>query len=245
MTTGIFRFQCFDIQTSEGVFPVTTDSVLLGAWLNCKDKLNVLDLGTGTGILSLMIAQRTQNDCKIIAVDVHPESVENARTNFAASPWKPKLHCYEVNIEDFLDPGFIPIPSRTFDLIVSNPPYFHSQLRSRDEHSARAKHQSQFDYASLAKVAATFLSYRGSLAVVIPSSLEYKLTSVCVKEGLHLKRLCKVHHHPSSECSLCLCEYVKTSERTKVSALVLHDAYNQKTADYEALTRDYYVNPFR
>lgn len=241
MKSEIFRFKFFELQIPDQVFPVTTDSVLLGSWIDCDGLKSVLDLGTGTGILSLMLAQRSSDDCQIYGLDVHKESIECASNNFIRSPWKSKLQVIHLNLIDLLDAKNHPNLKSSFDLIVCNPPYYSGQLQSEDVHVSRAKHQTQFDFSSIARISEMFLKLNGNLAVVLPAELEFKLTSVCLREGLMLKRMCKIFHTKKLANSLCLCEYTKSQEEAAISKLVLYDENNQRTSDYASLTRDFYL----
>ncbi|MBK9107853.1 MAG: methyltransferase [Saprospiraceae bacterium] len=241
MKSEVFRFKYFELQIAENVFPVTTDSVLLGAWVHCEGIESVLDLGTGSGILGLMLAQRSADNCQIYGLDVHRESVECAKNNFLQTPWKTKLNVIHLSILDILIPQRHPFLPFSLDLIICNPPYFKGQLNSEDINVSRAKHQSQFDFNSLVKIAEQLLSETGTLAVVLPHELEYKLTSVCLKAGLTLKRMCKVYHRANVANSLCLCEYTKSQHKPEISEIVLYDENNQRTREYAALTKDYYL----
>ncbi|MBK8955477.1 MAG: methyltransferase [Saprospiraceae bacterium] len=245
-TTGLlskqFRFKQFSIHTTDRVFPVTTDSVLLGSWVGTSGVHKVLDLGCGSGILSLMIAQRTSDDCVVIALDHHAESIEIAMGNFMRSDWRHKLFALQLNVVNLIEKlGTDPFQKQSFQLIISNPPYFKKLKNSPTEMKSRARHQLDFDFEALARLASFYLAHEGNLAVVIPRDLEYKLTSVSSKYGLYLKRKCTVKHSSNSEPGLCLCEYGPHSSPFEFTELTLYENEHTKTPEFRALTQDFYL----
>lgn len=139
---------------------LTTDAVLLGAWATIPDEGRVLDVGTGSGVLALMTAQRSP-EAKITAVEIDPEATETARRNFAASPWADKVEVVQGNIFD-LDLG-------SFDAVVSNPPFYKESLKSPDSRRALARHGgSDFDVLSLIELAPRLLTSDGVLSFIAP-----------------------------------------------------------------------------
>jgi tRNA1Val (adenine37-N6)-methyltransferase len=221
---------------------VTTDSVLLGSWVRLAGVHKVLDVGCGSGILSLMIAQRTPENCAIIGIDHHKESIHITTQNFLKSAWEHKLSALRLNVAEINEySGIVPFSKHSFHLVISNPPYFDSDLKSPVEMKSRARHQSDFNFEALVRFSATYLEPGGKLVVVIPSDLECKLTSVSIGEGLYLNRKCTVKHFLNSEPGLCLCEYGSSSSQCEFSELILFEEEQLKTPAYHELTRDFYL----
>jgi tRNA1Val (adenine37-N6)-methyltransferase len=240
-TKGIFQFKKFSVQVDSGVFPVTTDSVLIGSWVTVDGIHSALDLGCGTGILSLMIAQRSEEGCKIIALDCDEASIRCCQINFEKSAWKEKLSCVRLDAKDFLnDPSTINFDS-TFDLIISNPPYFTNQLVSPKSHVTRSKHGNDFDFDLLCRIAVEFLNQTGRLCVVIPHTLEEELTYKMYASSFQLTRMTKVKHHDNAMFGLSLIEYIRIAGSPVFDELVLYDANGKRTPAYHQLTKDFYL----
>jgi tRNA1Val (adenine37-N6)-methyltransferase len=238
---GIFQFKKFSVQVDSGVFPVTTDSVLLGSWVTVDGIHSALDIGCGNGILSLMIAQRSEEDCNIIALDCDEASIHCCKNNFEKSAWKEKLSCVKLDARDLLnDPSTINF-NTTFNLIISNPPYFTNQLVSPKSHVTRSKHGNDFDFDLLCRIAVKFLSQTGRLCVIIPYALEEELTYKMYASSFQLARMTKVKHHENVMFSLSLIEYSRIAGSPVFDELVLFDANGKRTPAYQQLTKDFYL----
>ncbi|MCL1849891.1 MAG: methyltransferase, partial [Bacteroidetes bacterium] len=158
----MFRFKQFSVSHSESTMKVGTDAVLLGAWMpvpeNCK---TVLDIGSGCGVISLMLAQRT--DAKIIGVDIDEKSVKEAQRNAEISPWKDDVQFIHENIVDFAQKT-----TQKFDMIVSNPPFFENSLKSPEISKNISKHNVTLSLNELIDAVEIFLSENGRFGVILP-----------------------------------------------------------------------------
>ena len=159
----MFRFKNFSVSHSRSSMKIGVDAVLIGSWA-AENASEILDVGCGCGIISLMMAQRFP-EAQILGLDIHPESVEESRSNFVSSPWSRRLKAIE---------GEFPIASelceRKFDLIISNPPFFASGLTELKTPRERARHQASLSVESLLKHSKDFLIQNGVLAMIFPEN---------------------------------------------------------------------------
>ena len=156
-----FRFQQFDIQQNADVFRVGTDAVLLGALANVSKAKNVLEIGTGTGIVSLMIAQRNL-EAKILAIDINSEAVNISQANFSNSPFSDRIKSQLQDLKNFET-------EEKFDLIISNPPYFEINSSEKD---ILARQRLELNFSDLIKKSSQLLSENGLFSIIIPIDSE-------------------------------------------------------------------------
>lgn len=159
----VFRFKQFSITDRRSAMKIGTDAVLLGAWADVVSANSVLDVGTGCGIIALMIAQR----CKgaIEAIDIDKDSLLDAAENFRNSPWAGRLKAIQISYQDFVRKSL-----KKYDLIVSNPPFFSKSLISPKKSTAQAKHDVSLSYGELILCSAGLLHPGGKLFVILPSA---------------------------------------------------------------------------
>jgi len=161
MTNNFFRFKQFTVLQEHASFKVTTDSVLLGAWASIEDAANLLDIGTGTGLLALMAAQRSE--ARIVAIEPDRNSFMQAGINITASPWHERIALLNTSIQNYKPDGNL-----LFDAIITNPPYFVDYLLNPDEDKARTRHTVTMHYAELLEATGRLLSAEGILHLVLP-----------------------------------------------------------------------------
>ncbi len=239
--SDLFCFKEFSLKIVEGVFPVTTDSVLLGSWIDSNEAKTIIDLGCGSGILSLMLAQKSKIVSKILAVDIDEGSVICASTNIKNSPWKDLVSCFQIDLREIVSIEPFSKMKSSIDLIVSNPPYFHKQLVSQEDHKSRSRHQLQIDFEMLAKLADFFLSDNGKACFVIPIMNEDELTFQMYIHKFQLNRIAKIKHKANSPYSLFLLEYSKMQFGLKQEEIILHTLDEDRTAEFYELTKDFYI----
>lgn len=215
---------------------VGTDGVLLGAWAHCDRVESILDVGTGSGLISLMLAQRN-TDAKIIGIDIDADAVEQARENFQRSPFSSRL---KAEVCDFkVLPQLVGLEGRL--LIVSNPPFFTEDTLAPDTARAAARSSSSLPFRILIENAARLLDEQGRLDVIIPHEhvTDFVLTaSAC---GLHLLRRCDVQTSPRKPAKRTLLDFGKQTGTTSFETLCLHDANGGRSEQYTALTADFYL----
>ncbi len=230
-----FRFKLFSLDNERSAMKVGTDGVLLGAWVHLSDSdLNILDAGTGTGVIALMLAQRSvPADSRILGIDIDSASTEEAASNFAKSPWKDRLEARNCDFRKM--DGF------SFNLIVSNPPYFVNSLKAPEQRRSIARHTDTLTYRELIESAMRNLAPKGRLAVILPLQESSSFIAEAIGNGLSITRKTLVRtteNHPpkrilleasSGECS--------SREET---VLTIRDSAGF-TDRYRKLTRDFYL----
>lgn len=232
-----FRFKRFAVRQDETPMKVGTDGVLLGAWASVQPTdRRILDIGTGTGVIALMLAQRAP-EAEVTGIDLL--SVAEARHNAAASPWSGRLHFEQVPAQRFA--------AAPFDLIVSNPPFFVEALTSPDSGRTTARHAVELPFEALRDAVLRLLAPEGRFALVLPANEAARFAALC--EGrLQLRRLTEVRTTPRRPAKRMLLEWRRAeaeagaappAERTTlVIGTGEHECY---TAEYRALTRDFYL----
>lgn len=215
---------------------VGTDGVLLGAWARLRDSdLEILDAGTGTGVIALMLAQRSVvAGSRISAIDIDPLSVEEAVSNFSNSPWRERL---EARCLDFRK-----MEGGHFDLIVSNPPYFINSLKAPEQRRSTARHTDTLSYRELVESAVRNLSPDGRLAVILPVAESSSFILEAVGQGFHIARKTFVRTTEARPPKRILIETsLKRCSMEEESILTMQDAFGY-TDSYRKLTVEFYLN---
>ncbi|MBP8725542.1 MAG: methyltransferase [Saprospiraceae bacterium] len=234
-----FVFQEFTLLTDAAVFPVTTDSILIGSWARLDGVERAVDFGCGSGLLALMLAQRLTSGFEVYAFDSDPTSVSLAQMNFERSPWAKDLHCMQWDLGFPMDQG-VPLEYNSQDLIICNPPYFSRNVLPASGHRRRSRHQLTFTLENLALRACDLLNSHGRLSVVLPPSGESQLSKAMSRYGFVLQRRCPVIHAPGMPELCCLAEYVRPPADCEFSHLTLFDLEGNKTPEFALLTQEFY-----
>ncbi len=208
-----FRFKQFFVAHDKASMKVTTDSILLGSWASFDKPRRILDIGTGSGVLALMMAQRYLNSL-VFGIDIDQSTVAQAEENANNSPWSSRLTMVNEDVGAF--------QQGEIDGIIVNPPYFPAAVFNGD-HRNRARHQTSLTFADLMQHAKRLLSGTGQLACVVPASLEAAICSQAQLHGFYLQRRCRVKEHISSQDSLSLLQWSNLSEDLQDQSLVVRD----------------------
>ncbi len=190
MANEYFRFKQFEVWHDKCAMKVGTDGVLLGAMAPAEGTRRVLDIGTGTGLVALMMAQRCP-EAEITAVEIVGEAARQAEENVARSPWSDRIRVVNADFKSFTD-------GRRFDTIVSNPPYFAESLTSPDRDRTSARHTTELDFMSLIRHAAELLSPDGTLTLIIPTSVVTNIEKIAAAYGLCSVRRVVVVNRPGA-----------------------------------------------
>ena len=180
----VFRFKQFAVVNDRTAMKVGTDGVLLGAWCPIDDVLSVLDVGTGCGVIAMMVAQRNHS-AVIDAIDIDHDAIEEAALNFANSPWGDRLTAVEGNFNAMNT-------IKRYDLIVSNPPYFTNGVLPTGDARTTARHTANLSYRQLIEGASRLLSDNGSLALITPTDAESDIVEAATFASLPVRRLKRV-----------------------------------------------------
>ena len=250
-----FCFKEFKIKQSDSAMKVNTDGVLLGAWLSLPregvkvpEVIRVLDIGTGTGVIALIIAQRLSNSFSIVAIDIDKPSVDEANYNFSISPWAERLSALEMSLQDLLIGKF----QEKYDLIVSNPPYFIDSLKAPSARRSSARHNHDLPYEVIIEAAVKMLNDNGKLAIVLPAEEGEKFIEKISGTPLHLARRCKVKTLAGKKEKRYLLEFAKSHQpgkttdsfRTSVEEVLIMQEIGglEYTEQYKTLTKEFYLN---
>lgn len=216
---------------------VGTDGVLLGAWATVEDQPNtILDIGSGTGLISLMLAQRSAAET-IDAVEVDPDSFEVCTQNFEASPWADRLFCYHADLREFAE-EFGP----EYDLIVSNPPYHPETVASGKPARDRARQQSALPFEELLGCAARLMTPQGRFCAIIPFREMAAFLQLAEGFGLFPSRITRVRGTPTSEIKRSLITLQFQPVQVKEDDIIIERLPLQYTQEYQDLTRDFYLS---
>lgn len=216
---------------------VGTDGVLLGAWTPIENNpFSVLDIGTGTGIIALMLAQRSGAE-QIDALEIDEEGYEQATDNFENSPWNDRLFCFHAGLDEFVEE-----PEDEYDLIVSNPPFFSEDYKSDNEQRDLARFQDAMPFDELIEAADLLLSENGIFSVIIPFKEEEKFLALANEYELYPLKITRVKGTPASEIKRSLLAFSR-NEITDflVNELIIEIERHIYTPEYIALTKDFYL----
>lgn len=234
-----FKFKEFTIQQDKTAMKVGTDGVLLGAWCSVADYPDtILDIGAGTGVIALMIAQRS-DAMTIDAVEVDENAYEQTVSNFEESDWGDRLYCYNATFAEFADE--IAEEEETYDLIVTNPPFYTDDFETEDAARNKARFTSSLSFEELIIGVAKILSENGKFCVVIPFKEEENFINLARGNQLFLNRICRVKGNETSEVKRCLLEFSFNESELQEENLVIEIARHQYTEDYINLTKDFYL----
>jgi tRNA1Val (adenine37-N6)-methyltransferase len=236
---GTFRFKKFEVVNERSAMKVNTDGVLLGAAMTIRPEDRcMLDIGTGTGTIALMAAQRISgNAIRIDAIDIDEPSATEAAMNFANSPWSGCLHAYNMSLD-----AFAVSDGQKYDLIFSNPPYFEDSLTAPDERKSTARHTSEgLSYRDIFEFAKERLTDDGRVSLVLPADQEAALCRYARMCGLHLFRILRVRTVPRKAPSRMIAEFSRQRYETVKEELLTIQNEGQYTQEYLSLTHDFYM----
>lgn len=213
---------------------VGTDSIMLGAWVLFESPKSVLDIGTGSGVIALMMAQRFP-DASITAVEIVPEAVSQAQQNFDDSPWSERLRMVEADICKLQK-------LEAFDLIVTNPPYFEDGKLPQDEGRRTARHTGSLSHGQLVDCVDRLLSDDGQFAVVLPAESQLRFRQICEQVGLHCSGLCLVRPGPGAVAKRVLMQFGRSVvENGPSESLVVELSRHKYSLEFKQLTTDFYL----
>lgn len=235
MAAAPFHFKKFSIEQAQGVHPVGTDGVLLGAWANPGMAQHILDVGAGTGLVALMLAQRSSGAVQISAIDPHEASFLCCKHNFGASPWPSRLHAEQASLQDFQS-------GHLFDLIVSNPPFFSERTFSPDPERTRARHISDLSLELLLKHTRRLLAPQGRLCVILPEKEGREFCEQAVPQGLYCNQEMQVRSRAGKPVERLLLELSGDPAWHQKSAMSIHAQGGAFSETFRALADGFYLN---
>lgn len=231
-----FTFKQFSVNQDRCAMKIGTDGVLLGAWTPLiNNPYNVLDIGAGTGILSLMLAQRSNAE-QIDAIEIDEDAYEQCVENFEASPWSDKLFCFHAGLDEFVDE-----PEDEYDLIISNPPFYTDDYKSDNTSRDLARFEDALPFEELIEAAALLLSDNGIFSVIIPFKEEERFVAMCQELDLFPLKITRVKGTPTSEIKRSLLAFCRMEQTPLIDELVIEISRHNYTSEYIELTKEFYL----
>lgn len=237
MATAYFDFKQFRIFHDHSTMKVGTDGVLLGSWASVDAAKNILDIGTGCGLIALMVAQRNPQS-QVVGVELDAESSIQAEGNVQASPFSERIDIVQADVRDWQ-------PEQTFDVVLSNPPFFEEDLLPPKATRAKARHTQAggLTLEELVVNARRLMNGNSIFAVVLPYSVAQGFEKLCQQQGLFLRRKTEVVTTPGKSPKRSLLEFSSDEvEEYSFDQIILTDKLGQRSADYNELTKDFYLD---
>lgn len=236
MSNKPFQFKQFTIQQDKTAMKVGTDGVLIGAWTEIKqDVFSILDIGAGTGLISLIMAQRC--DAEIIdSVELNEDAYIQTVENFEQSNWGDRLFCYHASLQEFADE----IEDK-YDLVISNPPFYTSTYKDLTEERAMARHSESLPYEDLLKGTSKLLSTNGNCAFIIPFENEKYFIELAAQSNLFPNRITRVKGTYDAPIKRSLLQFSFNKEKVISTELIIEISRHNYTKAYVNLVQDFYL----
>lgn len=230
-----FQFKQFTIQQDKSAMKVGTDGILIGSWVNVESCSRILDVGTGTGLIALMLAQRS--NAKITAIEIETYAATEAEKNVANSNWARQIDVKNISYQDFVKSS-----EYQFDLIVSNPPFFQNNLKADTQERNLARHNDSLPFTDLVFYSAKSLSDSGRLAVILPMEPAQVLEQLAREHGLFLIRKTEVRPNAKKAVNRVLMEFGKIEAASVSDCLSVYALNGSEYSDeFIQLTKDFYL----
>lgn len=235
---SVFRFKKFEVVNERSAMKVNTDGVLLGASMTIKpEDRRLLDIGTGTGTIALMAAQRSCADAKVDAIDIDEPSASEAAANFGNSPWSENMMACNMSLDEFAKETHA-----MYDLIFSNPPYFEDSLTAPDERKSTARHTSDgLSYRDIFDFASERLVPSGRVSLVLPADQERELCRYARMSGFHLFRILRVRTVPRKAPTRIIAEFARERCDLPSDSILTIQNEGKYTQEYLSLTHNFYL----
>ncbi len=240
MANSYFQFKQFTVNQEKSAMKVCTDACVFGAYISAKEKdftndeTDILDIGTGTGLLSMMIAQKVEGN--IDAVEIDENAYEQARENFKNSPWEKRLTALHADIKQLE-------VKKTYDIIISNPPFFEASLKSTNNLKSIAKHTTTLPFTSLASIVSVNLRDKGRFYILLPFSEFKTFEKIAARNKLWLRQAMNItQQRHSSNYFRTIGVFTNTGVETEnTESLTISDESKQYSHSFRELLKDYYL----
>ncbi|MCD4678977.1 MAG: methyltransferase [Bacteroidales bacterium] len=234
-----FRFKQFSVADDKCTMKVGTDAVLLGCWVNPTSAQYILDIGTGSGVIALMMAQRS--NALIDGIDIDPPSIEQARQNIANSKWGGRMNIINKSLQKYCKNH-----SNKYDLIVTNPPFFSNSLRSPKENRNISRHNDKLNFDELIFSVKKLLDQDGRFCLILPENESEVFKDKAIINGLFPLRNLNIYPKKERAVKRILSEYCLTRPSLEgtdrdLSVLMIRNDDNTFTEEYQELTKDFYL----
>ncbi|OSY87321.1 tRNA (adenine-N6)-methyltransferase [Tenacibaculum holothuriorum] len=234
-----FQFKQFTVHQDKTAMKIGTDAVLLGAWCDLGEYPDaILDVGSGTGIISLMLAQRS-DAMTIDAVEIDENAYEQTVENFEQSDWGDRLFCYNASFVEFAEE--MQEEEEEYDIIVSNPPFYTNAFETEDESRNKARFTSSLSFEELLTGVSKILSRDGMFSVIIPFQEEESFSVLAKEQGLFLSKVCRVKGNENSDVKRSMLTFSFQEKEISTEELIIEKERHQYTDAYINLTKDFYL----
>jgi tRNA1Val (adenine37-N6)-methyltransferase len=231
-----FRFKQFEIEDDNSTMKVGTDGILLGSWVNTKNIQSILEIGTGSGVIALMLAQKT--NAKITAIDIDKNSISQAKKNIANSKWPKQIVTQNISFQDFIKSS-----NKTFDLIVTNPPFFDNSLKSPEAKKNLAKHNDNLSYEDLILGIKKILSVNGSFYTIFPYSEGMIFMAKAQLMNLFCTKTLLIKPNIKKPVNRILFKFqFNKSAKIIENKITIKNENNTFSKEFVDLTKDYYMD---
>ncbi len=235
MPNNYFKFKKFTVMQESVSMKVSSDAVLFGSCVDTLNCENILDIGTGTGLLSLMLAQKNENS-KIEAIEIDQQAFEKARLNFFNSPWANRLHVRYIDWNSFW-----PSLTKKYDLIVCNPPFFSGDLLPKDKKRVFSRHQQTLKYEELMKGAYRLLSEGGTFFLLVPYQLKEKVIIIGENNQLYCNKIINVKSSPIKNFHRSVLIFERSNNQNPGQEIIIRNEDGSYTEMYKKLCGDFYI----
>lgn len=231
-----FQFKQFRIIQEQSAMKVGMDGVLIGAWAQAPDAERILDIGAGTGLIALMMAQKNTS-AVIDAIEIDPDAFQESKLNAQNSPWNNRINMVMCSFQEFARRT-----GQKYDLIVSNPPFFTNGEKAPVRNRAQARHSDSLSLDDLISGAANILNTGGKIAVILPSDTFSEIEKLARENKLFISRLCRVKPNPKKPEFRILIELTNSESFLKEETLMIEfERHHDYSPEYKALTKDFYL----
>ena len=235
MPNHYFKFKQFTVWHDKCAMKVNTDGALLGAWVSVREANRILDVGTGTGLVALMLAQRAPADSSVTALEIDADAVEQARENVYRSPWRERVNVLRMDFREYVD-------TEKFDVIVSNPPYFEGSLICPNQQRTVARHNTSLTHEELLAGVSSLLTEKGEFTVIIPTDIVKAFVITAQKYYLYpRKQLSVITNKTSLKPKRTLICFSFDKKECFKEELLIEVAPKRYSEEYVRLMRDYYL----
>ncbi len=230
-----FQFKQFRIIQEQSAMKVGTDGVLIGAWANITDTAKILDIGTGTGLIALMLAQRSK--ASITAIEIEKISIDEAHFNLSQSQWEDRISVIHQSLQEFSE-----ISTQKFDLIISNPPFFENDKRAAEINRSNARHSDLLSYNDLIVGVNKLLNKNGRFVVIFPNTEGEIFIQKAKQNNLFLNKLTKVFPTPQKQVNRYLMEFSFIKKEIITASITIREGINSEYSEaYKKLTKNFYL----
>jgi tRNA1Val (adenine37-N6)-methyltransferase len=229
-----FHFKQFSVRHDRCSMKVGTDGVLLGAWVDISGAKNILDIGTGSGVIGLMLAQRTSENARIDAIEVEADDAHQAKENAEASPWPEKIRVHHTSLQGFNS-------DIKYDLIVSNPPFFINSHKPPGERRTQTRHTTSLDYETLVHRANDLLNEGGRFNVILPYTEGLHFIDLAYRNKFYCSRKCSFRTRQEKPIERWMLEFTRLEKGTSEEEVLLYSNELNWSDAYKSLTGAFYL----